>query len=280
PGVLRVNGNGEPDRAENEGTTPGSKAHVPLPREMSMTLIPPRTCVGWAGAQDPSENPTLKRNPRGECLKADGCGVEPVIFSKFRVAAPAGETVSAQASGDVTALLRAWDQGRGAARDELIGLVYRELRRIAARSLASERRDHTLQPTALVHEAYERLADLRGAHFRDRAHFFAVAAGLMRRILVDHARRRRALRRAGPAEKVQLDENHVGVAAIADEVDVIALDGALNELAELDARQARVVELRFFAGLGPNEIAEATGVSRATVHRQWTMARAWLHRKL
>jgi len=188
--------------------------------------------------------------------------------------------VSAQASGDVTALLRAWDQGRTAARDELIGLVYRELRRIASRSLASERRDHTLQPTALVHEAYERLADLRTAPFRDRAHFFAVAAGLMRRILVDHARRRRALRRGGPAEKVVLDENQIGAAAGADVVDVIALDTALNELATLDATQARVVELRFFAGLGPSEIAGAMGASRATVHRQWTMARAWIHRQL
>ena len=191
-----------------------------------------------------------------------------------------GKTVSAQATGDVTALLRAWDQGQIEARDELIGLVYRELRRIASRSLASERGDHTLQPTALVHEAYERLADLRTAPFRDRAHFFGVAAGLMRRILVDHARRRRALRRGGSAEKVQLNANLVGGASGADEVDVIALDVALDELAELDRSQARVVELRFFAGLGPGEIAEATGVSRATVHRQWTMARAWLHRRL
>jgi RNA polymerase sigma-70 factor, ECF subfamily len=188
--------------------------------------------------------------------------------------------VSAQASGDVTVLLRAWDGGRSAARDELIGLVYRELRRIASRSLASERGDHTLQPTALVHEAYERLADLRTARFQDRAHFFAVAAGLMRRILVDHARRRRALRRGGLAEKVALNENQLGGVAGADEVDVIALDIALNELAELDRSQARVVELRFFAGLGPNEIADAMGVSRATVHRRWTMARAWLHRQL
>ena len=188
--------------------------------------------------------------------------------------------MSAQATGDVTALLRAWDQGQIEARDELIGLVYRELRRIASRSLAAERSDHTLQPTALVHEAYERLADLRTARFNDRAHFFAVAAGLMRRILVDHARRRRALRRGGSAEKVQLNANLVGGASGADEVDVIALDVALDELAELDRSQARVVELRFFAGLGPGEIAEATGVSRATVHRQWTMARAWLHRRL
>ena len=188
--------------------------------------------------------------------------------------------MSVQQSGDVTALLRAWDQGRTAARDELIGLVYRELRRIAARSLASERDDHTLQPTALVHEAYERLTDLRSARFRDRSHFFAVAAGLMRRILVDHARRRRALRRGGPAEKVALDENQAAGDAGATAVDVIALDDALEELATLDATQARVVELRFFAGLGPSEIAEAMGISRATVHRKWTMARAWLHLQL
>ena len=183
-------------------------------------------------------------------------------------------------SGDVTALLRAWDEGRTTARDELIGLVYRELRRIAARSLASERDDHTLQPTALVHEAYERLADLRSAHFNDRAHFFAVAAGLMRHILVDHARRRRSLRRGGAAEKLALDENLARSERDAEAVDVIALDVALDELARLDADQARLVELRYFAGLGPNEIAEAMGISRATVHRKWTMARAWLHLQL
>jgi RNA polymerase sigma factor (TIGR02999 family) len=177
--------------------------------------------------------------------------------------------------------LRAWDQGRSAARDELIGRVYRELRRIASRSLASERSDHTLQPTALVHEVYERLASVRQAHFHDRTHFFAVAAYLMRHILVDHERRRRALRRGGSAEKLGLEENEdLLVAAGADAVDVIALDAALNELAELNAAQARVVELRFFAGLGPGEVAEAMGISRATEHRQWTMARAWLHERL
>jgi RNA polymerase sigma factor (TIGR02999 family) len=185
-----------------------------------------------------------------------------------------------QASGEVTALLRAWDQGRATARDELIGLVYRELRRIAMRSLATEREDHTLQPTALVHEAYERMADLRTAPFRDRAHFFAVAARMMRHILADHARRRRAQRRGGPVEKVALDEDRTPAGAAPDEVDVIALDEALDELATLDPGQAYVVELRFFAGLGPNEIAELTGVSRATVHRQWTMARAWLRMQL
>jgi len=188
--------------------------------------------------------------------------------------------VSAQASGDLTALLRAWDEGRSAARDELIGLVYRELRSIASKSLGSERGNHTLQPTALVHEAYERLAHLRTAHFQDRAHFFAVAATLMRHILVDHGRRRRALRRGGPADKVELDEDLIEVAAGPDEVDVMALDAALNELAELNATQARVVELRFFAGLRSSEIAEAIGISRATEHRQWTMARAWLLRRL
>jgi RNA polymerase sigma factor (TIGR02999 family) len=131
----------------------------------------------------------------------------------------------------------------------------------------------------VVHEAYERMADLRTAPFRDRAHFFAVAARMMRHILADHARRRRAQRRGGPAEKVALDEDRTPGAA-PDEVDVIALDEALDELATLDPGQAWVVELRFFAGLGPNEIAELTGVSRATVHRQWTMARAWLRMQL
>ena len=180
-------------------------------------------------------------------------------------------------SGDVTRLLLQWSEGKREARDQLIPLVYRELRRLAVRSLKSERSDHTLQPTALVHEAYEKLVDQRQVHWKDRAHFFAASAALMRRILVDHARRRGALRRGGSAKKVSMDGVEV---ATAPDVEVLALDEALTELAGFDPDQARIVELRFFAGLSLPETAEAVGVSRATVHREWAMARAWLHRRL
>jgi len=182
--------------------------------------------------------------------------------------------MSAAFSGDVTGLLLQWGEGKQKVREELIRLVYRELRGLAARALKSEGGDHTLQPTALVHETYERLIDQRRVHWQNRAHFFAVAATLMRRLLVDHARRRR---RATAIEKLLV--TGVAVTGIP-EIDVIALDRGLTELAELDPRQARIVELRFFAGLGVVETAEAVGVSRATVERDWAMARAWLHRRL
>jgi len=181
--------------------------------------------------------------------------------------------------GEVTELLLQWNDGNEEARAALIPLVYRELRRQAGRMLASERRDHTLQPTVLIHEAYQKLVDQRRVQWQNRTHFFAVSAGLMRRILVDHARRRGALRRGGDVEKVRLEEVDVGAAA-RHEVDVIAVDGALSELATVDPDQARIVELRFFGGLSVLETAEVMGISRATVHRDWAMARAWLHRRL
>ncbi|HWC73309.1 MAG TPA: sigma-70 family RNA polymerase sigma factor [Gemmatimonadales bacterium] len=180
--------------------------------------------------------------------------------------------------GDVTGVLREWNEGDDEARKRLIPLVYRELRRLAARSLRSERPDHTLQPTALVHEAYQKLADAGGIRWKDRAHFFAVTAGIMRRILVDHARKRAALRRGGKIEKVPIEEP--GAAGSMPDADVIAVDEALSELVKLDPRQARIVELRFFAGLNTEEAAEAMGVSRATVQRDWTVARAWLRHRL
>lgn len=182
-------------------------------------------------------------------------------------------------SGDVTRLLLEWNKGKLDAREQLIPLVYQELRRLAARSMKSERGEHTLQSTALVHETYQKLIDQRRARWQNRAQFFAVAATLMRRILVDHARRRGALRRGGPAGKLSIAEVTPDAVGPPD-VDVVALDEALTELARLDADQARIVELRFFAGLSVPETAEALGISRATVHRDWAMARAWLHQRL
>jgi len=179
---------------------------------------------------------------------------------------------------DVTGLLLRWSDGQEGARERLMRLVYGELKKIAARHLRGERADHTLQPTALVHEAYQKLIDQHRVRWQNRAHFYAVAARLMRRVLVDHARRRLAQRRGAGAEKVSLDDEDV--AGTLPEADVIALDDALVELATFDADQARIVELRYFAGLTAEEAAEALGISRATLMREWAVARAWLHRRL
>jgi RNA polymerase sigma factor (TIGR02999 family) len=180
---------------------------------------------------------------------------------------------------DVTALLLAVSQGETKARDELIERVYDELRELARRQLRRERGEHTLQPTALVHEIYQRLIDQDRVEWRNRAHFFAVAAVLMRRVLVDHARRSGAQRRGGGAQKIALTEE-IAAAPGGLDVDVLALDAALEELTTFDPGQARIVELRFFGGLSVEETAEAVGVSRATVMRDWAMARAWLHQRL
>jgi RNA polymerase sigma factor (TIGR02999 family) len=178
----------------------------------------------------------------------------------------------AAASSPVTELLLRWSGGDAAAREQLIPLVYRELRRIAKRCLASQPHN-TLQSTALVHEAYLRLAG-SSIRWEDRVHFFAVAAQLMRRILVDYTRMKRAQKRGGDAVTLLLDEN---VAASAErELDLIALDDALNALAGIDERQARLVELRFFAGLSIEETARALEISPATVKREWATARLWL----
>jgi RNA polymerase sigma factor (TIGR02999 family) len=175
----------------------------------------------------------------------------------------------------VTALLQAWSEGDAEAGRRLVPLVYGELRRRAARYLRRERPGHTLQPTALVHEAYLRLVGHPGA-WRNRSQFFGVASNLMRRILVDHARRRRAAKR--DAVRVALDDAVVGAAER--DVDLVCLDAALEELSALDARQGRVVELRYFGGLTLEEAAEVLGVSVATVKREWTLARAWLFDRL
>jgi RNA polymerase sigma-70 factor, ECF subfamily len=180
--------------------------------------------------------------------------------------------------GDVTQLLAEWRRGDGAALARLIPLVYAELRRVASARLRHEAPNHTLQTTALVHEAYVRLVGLERMTLRDRTHFFAMAARLMREILVDHARRRDAQKRGGGLTMLALDD--VAAGAESGIVDVLALDEALTELHALDERLCRVVELRYFAGLNIAETADALDVSSATVERDWTVSKAWLLRRL
>ena len=179
---------------------------------------------------------------------------------------------------DVTRLLRDWSAGRAEARDELVGLVYAPLRAIAERHLQKERNGHTLQPTALVNELYLRLVDQRSVEWNDRTHFFAVAAQVMRRILVDHARRRNSEKRGGGV--VPLTIGAALDVAASENFDVIALDAALENLAAIYPEQARLVELRFYGGLTIDETAAALGISAATVSREWAMARAWLRREM
>jgi RNA polymerase sigma factor (TIGR02999 family) len=185
--------------------------------------------------------------------------------------------MSENASSPVTELLAKWRAGDQEAFRALIPLVYRELRRIAQHHLRQERPDHTLQSTALVHEAYLRLMKQGPADIENRAHFFAVAAHLMRQILVDHARRRRAAKR-GSGLKLELTEA-ISV-QVPPNVDLIALDTALNELARLDPQQSRIVEMRFFGGLSIEDTARIVGVSPATVKREWATARAWLRNEV
>ena len=175
-------------------------------------------------------------------------------------------------------LLEDWKRGDAKALDALLPLVYKELRRVARSQLRKERPDHTLQSAALVHEAYLRLVGLNPPHWESRAHFFAIAAQLMRQILVDYARRHRAVKRGGNVCKLSL-ENAETLSRRKD-VDLLALDDALQSLTRLDARQSRVVELRFFAGLSLQEISAALEIAPATVQRDWTAARAWLHREI
>jgi RNA polymerase sigma-70 factor, ECF subfamily len=181
-------------------------------------------------------------------------------------------------SNEVTDLLVRWSQGENAAREKLVPLVYDELRRLARRLLLGQRVDHTLQSTALVHEAYLRLVGHDTVHWDDRIHFFAVAAQLMRRILVDHARKHLAAKRGGEQVTLSLDE-HLAPAK-SRPLDVVALDDALNELSRMNPLHSRIIELRFFAGLSIEETAQAIGISPATVKRDWGVARAWLYREL
>jgi RNA polymerase sigma factor (TIGR02999 family) len=160
--------------------------------------------------------------------------------------------------------------------DELLPLIYNELRRLASSYLRRERDGHTLQPTALVHEAYLRLVDQTSVNWKDRAHFLGVAAQMMRRILVDHARAREAEKRGGEFQKLSLDEN-LDVPVGERDINLVALDDALSRLAEIDPQKSKVVELRFFGGLSVEETAEVLGVSAPTVKRQWRMAKAWLY---
>jgi RNA polymerase sigma-70 factor (ECF subfamily) len=187
--------------------------------------------------------------------------------------------MSAEESESVTASLLALSAGDRPAAERILPLVYDELRQLAANYLRRERRpDHTLQPTALVHEAYLRLVDQSRVDWKNRAHFCAMASEMMRRILVDHARRHYAQKRGGAETRIALDDavsfpRDVGV-------DVVAVDEALFDLARLDPQQSRIVELRFFGGLTLDETAEVMGVSRSTVQREWNMAKAWLYNQL
>jgi len=194
-----------------------------------------------------------------------------------RDALPRGRQ-DAPKTGPVTGLLRAWGRGDLEAREKLMPLVYEELRRRAAAYLRRERPDHTLQPTALIHEAYLRLVGQERVLWQNRAHFYGVAAQMMRRILVDHARGHRRGKRFGAAVRVTLDDR-AGSAKPPD-CELMLLDQALNELAAMDPQQAQIVELRYFGGLTEDEVADVLTVSRSTVTREWLIARGWLYRRI
>jgi len=181
-------------------------------------------------------------------------------------------------SDNVNQLLSDWSDGNQQALEQLLPLIYNELRHLAHHFLYRERSGHTLQTTALVHEAYLKLVDQRDPHWQNRAHFFAIAAQAMRRILIDSARKHAAQKRGGPLEKVSLDESLA--ISMEPNMKLLALDEALNTLAEIDPGQSRVVELRYFGGLTIEETAEVMNLSAATIKREWAMARAWLHQAL
>ncbi|HEY6230274.1 MAG TPA: sigma-70 family RNA polymerase sigma factor [Pyrinomonadaceae bacterium] len=178
----------------------------------------------------------------------------------------------------MTQLLIGWSEGDKESLNRLVPLVYDELHRQAARYLRHERPGHTLQTTALIHEAYLRLIDQKNVHWQNRAHFFGIAAQMMRRILVDHARGKKRAKRGGSGIRISFSE--VVLKTPDEELDFLALDEALDRLAALDEQQARIVELRFFSGLTVEETAEVLSISTATVKRDWSMAKAWLHREI
>ena len=179
----------------------------------------------------------------------------------------------------ITQLLIDWGKGDQAALDRLMPLVYSELRRLASNYLRRERAEHTLQPTALVNEAYLKLVHQKNAKWQNRAHFFGISAQLMRRILVDHARQHQAVKRGGSVQQ-RISITSVEKLAKQPEVDLLALNEALDELAKMDPQQSRIVEMKFFGGLSIEEIAEVLSIGHATVERDWKMARAWLRRQL
>jgi RNA polymerase sigma factor (TIGR02999 family) len=182
-------------------------------------------------------------------------------------------------TGEVTRLLQDWSDGRREALDQLLPLVYDELRRLARSYLSHERPDHTLQTTALVHEAYLKLIDQHSVNWQNRAQFFAISAQAMRRILLDNARRRTSAKRGGGEPKLSLDEAATVSGEMANE-SLLALDMALQELEKIDAPQSKIIELRYFGGLTIEETAEVLKSSPATVKREWTMARAWLYKAM
>jgi RNA polymerase sigma factor (TIGR02999 family) len=183
-----------------------------------------------------------------------------------------------QTPQNVTQLLIGWSKGDKQALDALLPLVYEELRRQASRYLRRERVGHTLQTTALIHEAYLKLVDQKNVQWQNRAHFFGIAAQLMRRILVDHARTRKRAKRGG--SDIRVSFNEAEAMAAGKDLDIVALDEALHRLAEIDEQQSKIVELKFFSGLTVEETAEVLAISPATVKRDWSMAKAWLHREL
>lgn len=180
---------------------------------------------------------------------------------------------------DVTQLLQEWSRGDASALERIIPLVFEDLRNIASRMFRRESDGHTLQPTALVNEVYLRLMDQRKVQWQNREQFFGVAAMLMRRILVDYAKGRQAVKRGSGVPKLPLNEA-IGVAAVQEDLDMVSLDEALTGLAEIDERQSRIVQMRFFTGLSHEEVADVLGISVTTVKREWKTARLWLYREL
>ena len=184
----------------------------------------------------------------------------------------------ARSPHEITQLLAEWSNGNQTALDKLYPLVYDELHRMANRYMKRERKDHTLQTTALINEAYVRLVEQKDVHWENRAHFFAISAQIMRRILIDHARRHAFAKRGGGAQKVSLDETAIVASGPAS--NILLLDEALNRLTQMDPRRGQVVELRYFGGLNNEEIAGVLKISENTVTRDWNMARAWLYQEL
>jgi len=201
------------------------------------------------------------------------------LISRYILTVTLEDMSKAAGAHDITQMLQQWCDGKKEVLDELLPLVYSELRRQAARHLRRERKDHTLQTTALIHETYLKLIDQRNVKWESRTHFFAIASQAMRRILVDYARTRTRVKRGGDDIKLSLEAAEP-LASNEKSVDLIALDEALTRLAAIDEQQSRVVELRYFSGLSLEETAAILHISRATAAREWNMAKAWLHREL